>query len=316
MAQGARHGQCCARLQQDDARRQRLQRAYPRALWARARRPYAICRGHGGAAARHSGRDRGRGGDRCLRRRSSMAVHVELIEPGIVGVTLSNPARRNALDGRMFEDLAALWQRLAADDSLDVVLLGGEGENFSSGADLSAHLDRLPDIDELIDRALLKTRFFPVPLVAAIRGACIAGALELVLACDIRIATEDARLGFPETSRGILPSGGGTMKLADQIGHARAMDLLLTGRLISGIEAERIGLVGECQSGHAVWDTALARAKAIAATSRVAARAAKRAVALGHMSRYQALETAEREIVAEVRRSGHPEEGKAAFLEK
>jgi enoyl-CoA hydratase/carnithine racemase len=245
-----------------------------------------------------------------------MAVHVELIEPGIVGVTLSNLARRNALDGRMFEDLAELWPRLAADDSLDVVLLGGEGENFSSGADLSAHLDRRPDIDELIDRALLKTRFFPVPLVAAIRGACIAGALELVLACDIRIAAEDARLGFPETSRGILPSGGGTMKLADQIGHARAMDLLLTGRLISGREAERIGLVSECQPGDVVWDTALARAKVIAATSRVAARAAKRAVALGHMERYQALETAEREIVAEVRLSGHPEEGKAAFLEK
>jgi len=245
-----------------------------------------------------------------------MPVNAELIEPGIVGVTLSNLSRRNALDGRMFEDLAALWPRLGADDSVDVVLLRGEGNDFSAGADLGAHLDRRPDIDDLIDQALLKTRFFPVPLVAAIRGACIAGALELVLACDIRIAAADARLGFPETSRGILPSGGGTMKLADQIGHARAMDLLLTGRLISGIEAERIGLVGECLSGDAVWDTAVARARAVAATSRVAARATKRAVALGNTERYRALEAAERKLVAEVRRSGHPEEGKAAFLEK
>src|SRR5262245_65650301 len=141
-----------------------------------------------------------------------MPLHVELIEPGIVGVTLSNPARRNALDGRMFEDLAELWPRLAVDDSLDVVLLRGEGDDFSSGADLSAHLDRRPDIDELIDRALLKTRFFPVPLVAAIRGACIAGAPEPVLACDIRLAAEDARLGFPETRRGLLPPGGGREK--------------------------------------------------------------------------------------------------------
>jgi enoyl-CoA hydratase/carnithine racemase len=245
-----------------------------------------------------------------------MAVYAELIERGIIGLTLSNPSRRNALDGKMFEDLAELWPRLEVDDSIDVVLLRGEGDNFSAGADLSAHLDRRPDIDEQIDRALLKTRFFPIPLVAAIRGACIAGGLELVLACDIRIAAEDARLGFPETSRGILPSGGGTMKLADQIGYAKAMDLLLTGRLISGREAERIGLVSECQSGDEVWDAALARAHAVAATSRVAARATKRAVALGHMGLYQALEIAEREIVAEVRRSGDPEEGKAAFLEK
>src|SRR5262245_19938761 len=245
-----------------------------------------------------------------------MPVHAELIEPGIVGVTLSNPRRRNALDGTMFESLAALWPRLGADDSVDAVLLRGEGNDFSAGADLSAHLDRRPDVDDLIDQDLLKTRFFPVPLVAAIRGACIAGALRLVLACDIRIAAADARLGFPETGRGILPSGGGTMKLADQIGYARAMDLLLTGRLISGIEAERIGLIGECLSGDAVWDTALARARAVAATSRVAARATKRAVALGNVGRYQAQEIVERELVAEVRRSGHPEEGKAAFLEK
>jgi len=245
-----------------------------------------------------------------------MAVSVQVVEPGIVCVTLSNPGRINALDGAIFEGLAELWPRLAADDSVAVVLVRGEGDNFSSGADLASHLDRRPDIDELIDRALLKTRFFAVPLVAAIRGACVAGGLELVLACDIRIAADDARLGFPETSWGILPSGGGTMKLADQIGHARAMDLLLTGRLISGREAERIGLVSECRPADQVWDRALARARAVAATSRVAARATKRAVALGHMTRYQAQEIAERGIVAEVRCSGHPEEGKAAFLEK
>ena len=77
------------------------------------------------------------------------------------------------------------------------------------------------------------------------------------------------------------------MKLADQIGHARAMDLLLTGRLISGAEAERIGLVSACRPAAELWDTALASARAVAATSRVAARATKRAVALGHLARYE-----------------------------
>jgi enoyl-CoA hydratase/carnithine racemase len=88
-----------------------------------------------------------------------MAVHSELIEPGIVGLTLSNPGRHNALDGRMFEDLAKLWPQLAVDDPIDVVLLRGEGGDFSSGADLSAHLDRRTDIDELIDRALRRPVF-------------------------------------------------------------------------------------------------------------------------------------------------------------
>lgn len=245
-----------------------------------------------------------------------MPVVAEAIEPGIVCVTLSNPARRNAFDLAIFEGLAELWPRLSEDDALDAVVLRGEGDTFSAGADLSAHLDRRQGIDDLIDRAFLKTRFFAPPLIAAIRGACIAGALELVLAADIRICAEDARLGFPETRYGILPSGGGTMKLADQIGYAKAMDLLLTGRLISGREAERIGLVTECLPDDAVWDAALAAARTIAANSRVATRAAKRAVALGYMQCYQAREPREREIVAEVRRTGHPEDGKAAFLAK
>lgn len=245
-----------------------------------------------------------------------MPVLTERVEPGIVCVALSNPARRNALDLEMFEGLAALWPSLSDDPDIDAVILRGEGDAFSAGADLASHLDRREDIDDLIDRALLKTRFFAPPLIAAIRGPCVAGALELVLAADIRIAAEDARLGFPETTFGIMPSGGGSMKLADQIGHAAAMDLLLTGRLISGREAERIGLVSECCPSEAVWDTALARARTLAANSRVAVRATKRAMALGTLPRYQAQESKEREIVAEVRRSGHPEEGKAAFLEK
>ncbi|MGE0211773.1 MAG: enoyl-CoA hydratase/isomerase family protein [Parvibaculaceae bacterium] len=245
-----------------------------------------------------------------------MPVLTETVEPGIVCVTLSNPARRNALDLEMFGGLAALWPSLSEAPEVDAVILRGEGDAFSAGADLASHLDRREGIDDLIDRALLKTRFFATPLIAAIRGPCVAGALELVLAADIRIAAEDARLGFPETTYGILPSGGGAMKLADQIGHARATDLLLTGRLISGREAERIGLVSECCPAEAVWGTALARAKTLASNSRVAVRATKRAMALSTLPRYQAQEPKEREIVAEVRISGHPEEGKAAFLEK
>lgn len=243
-----------------------------------------------------------------------MPILTRQIEPGIVSVVMSNPARRNALDHEMFGDLAELWPRLADDAGIRVVVLGGAGATFCAGADLGSHLDRLPGIDELIERAFLKTGYFAKPLVAAIEGACVAGGLELALACDIRIAAEDARLGLPEVCWGIMPSGGGAMKLVDQIGYARAMDLLLTGRLISGRAAESIGLVSETCPSVEVWDTALARARLIAANSRVAVEAAKRAAIAPRCERYQTAEAIERGLVAAVRLSGDPERGKAAFL--
>src|SRR5271154_3848056 len=94
-----------------------------------------------------------------------------------------------------------------------------------------------------VDAQLLKTDLMKKPLIAAINGHCLAGGLELALAADIRIASNKAKLGLPEVKWGLIPSAGGTMKLVDQIGHAAAMDLLLTGRFIDGAEAEKMGLV-------------------------------------------------------------------------
>jgi enoyl-CoA hydratase/carnithine racemase len=243
-----------------------------------------------------------------------MPVLTNEIEPGIVSVVMSNPARRNALDHEMFLALAELWPRLAGDVTVRVVLLSGAGNAFSAGADLSSHLDRLPGIDDLIDRALLKTGYFPKPMVAAIAGACVAGGLEIALAADVRIAADDAVLGLPEVRWGIMPSGGGAMKLVDQIGYARAMDLLLTGRLISGTAAERVGLVSKACPGAELWQRAIARARTIAGNSVVAVQAAKRAAVAPRCDRYRMAEAAERELVATVRRSGDPERGKSAFL--
>ena len=236
---------------------------------------------------------------------------------GIASVVISNLARRNALDLEIFESLAALWPRLAADASVRAVLIRGDGEEaFCAGADLNSHLDCLEGIDELIDRALLKTGFFPKPIVAAITGSCVAGGLELALACDIRIAAEEAIIGLPEVRWGIVPSGGGAMKLIDQIGYAHAMDLLLTGRLISGAEAEKIGLVSKACPRDRVLDTAFDRVNQIASNSPTAVFATKRLALNRRIQRYRAHEAEEREIVASVRRSGDPEEGKQAFLEK
>lgn len=246
-----------------------------------------------------------------------MPIDRSMVEPGVCCLTISNPARRNSLDLAMFQSLAAAWSEIERDCSVKVVVLRGEGSKaFCAGADLDAHLDRRPDIDDIVDRALLKTAFFPKPIIAAIEGACVAGGLELCLAADIRIAAENAVIGLPEVRWGIVPSGGGAMKLVDQLGLAKAMDLLLTGRLVDGTAAAAMGLVSEaCPPGRA-WDRALERARIIAANSSNAVVAAKAAALLRRSRRYAAMEVDELALVAAVRRSGDPEIGKAAFLAK
>lgn len=246
---------------------------------------------------------------------TSGSIRTERPAAGVAHVVLDNPSRRNALTYEMFEGLAALWPQLEADRSVRVVLVSGADDAaFCSGADLSAGMAERPGMDDLVDRALLKTALFTKPIVAAINGHCVAGGLELALAADIRIAWEDARLGFPEVRWGILPSGGGAMKLIDQIGHARAMELLLSGRLIDGRKAERIGLVNEAVPLAEVKCMAMDCATRIAANSPKAVAATKTA-ALGHRcAGYASREAAERALVARVRASGHWRIGVEAFL--
>jgi enoyl-CoA hydratase/carnithine racemase len=245
-----------------------------------------------------------------------MPVTIEQIAPHVALVSIDNPARRNALGEREFRDLAATWPLLAADASVRAVVVRGAGDAaFCSGADLSSPgLAALPDIDDLIDAALLKTAFFPKPLVAAVCGACVAGGLELALSCDLRVIAADARIGLPEVRWGILPSGGAAMKLIDQIGQADAMRMMLAGELIDGVEAAHIGLGSPAADAAAAVMEATRLALRIAAASPVAVQATKRAVFDARVRTYAAREPFERGLVAAVRASGHAAIGAAAFL--
>jgi len=244
-----------------------------------------------------------------------MSIKIERPSQNIVQVVLDSPARGNALTYEMFERLASLWPELEADSSVRAVVLSGSGNGaFCSGADLSANLSEIPDVDDLVERALLKTALFTKPLVAAITGHCVAGGLELVLAADIRIAWEDARIGLPEVRWGIVPSGGAAMKLIDQIGHANAMALLLCGQLIDGRKAERIGLVNEALPADEVLPAALRLATELARNSPVAIAATKKAALDHRCAGYGMREATERTLVGKVRASGHPGIGIEAFL--
>lgn len=244
-----------------------------------------------------------------------MAIRIETGSDRISVITIDNPSRRNALDEAMFTALAEAWTALEADSRTRVVLVRGNQEGgFCSGADLSAGLHKLPHIDDLVSAALLKTRIFPKPIVAAVNGDAVAGGLELALAADIRIVDQDAKIGFPEVRWGIFPAGGAALKLADQVGYAAAMDLLLTGRLIDGREAVRIGLMTDAVRSSDVETVAYARAASIAENSPLAVRSVKEFVAEGRAQFYVEREARERELVRALRASPDLEIGVAAFL--
>src|ERR1051325_9973055 len=173
-----------------------------------------------------------------------MEIRVERNGRHIAVVTIANEARRNAMTRAMMADLAALWDRLDDDEDCRVVVLTGAGDKaFSSGADLAGDLGAAPEAGAVVSRALLKNTPFSKPIVAAVNGDCVAGGVELLLSTDIRAAAPEARFGLPEVKWSIYPFGGATVKLAAQIGHVHAMDLLLTGRLVDASFAGRVGLI-------------------------------------------------------------------------
>jgi enoyl-CoA hydratase/carnithine racemase len=181
---------------------------------------------------------------------------------------------------------------------------------------LDSDFSELGDVDDWIDRALLKTRFFPIPLVAAVNGHCVAGGLELMIACDIRIASEKAMIGLPEVRWGIVPTGGAAMKLVDQIGYAQAMQLLLTGELISAEKALQLGLINQVCSGADVLNRAMAVARQIASNSPNAVRHTKRLALAKRFEKWGDQEVGERLAALDARSGTDVKKGISAFLNK
>jgi enoyl-CoA hydratase len=161
-------------------------------------------------------------------------------------VTIERPERRNAVDGPTALALHVALERFEAEDDARVMVLAGAGGlAFCAGADLKA-------IDTFAERLMAPegpmgfTRLTPSkPTIAAISGFCLAGGLELALWCDLRIATEGSRLGYPERRWGVPLIDGGTQRLPRVVGLGRALDLILTGRIIDAAEAHSMGLVNE-----------------------------------------------------------------------
>jgi enoyl-CoA hydratase len=180
-------------------------------------------------------------------------------------VTIDRPERRNAVDGPTADALQAAYERFEAEEEVRVlVLTGAGGQAFCAGADLQAIDTLAPRVDSP-DGPLGFTRRTPTkPTIAAVEGWCVAGGLELALWCDLRVASSAARFGCLERRWGVPLIDGGTQRLPRIIGLGRALDLILTGRVVAADEAHTIGLVTELVSDGSALERSLELAEVLA----------------------------------------------------
>jgi enoyl-CoA hydratase/carnithine racemase len=242
-------------------------------------------------------------------------VHVERRNDGVAVLRLDNP-KVNALSSALLAQLEAAAIALTEDPPGAVVVTGGD-RIFAAGADISEFGG--PDEARVVGggfvRALDAVASIPRCVVAAISGFALGGGCELALACDMRIASERAKLGQPEILLGIIPGGGGTQRLARLVGPAKAKDMILTGRQVGAEEALRIGLVDEVVAPEALHDRAYALAAELAQGAVVAQGLAKRAIDRGLQSSLAAGVDLEQELFAQVFATEDAGIGVASFLE-
>ena len=213
----------------------------------------------------------------------SAPVTVELGEDGILAVTLSRPEVRNALDRDCFRILESTFGGRAHQKDVRAVVLRGEGQHFCSGLDrslLAALAAGGGDLEsgegEAWQRALLAVEDCPRPTVAVIQGACIGGGVELALACDFRIAAEDASFSLMEMRYAFLPDLGGIHRLQRDVGLARAKEMVYFGDRVDAATMERWGALNEVASLDGLGDAGRRWARRCATAAPLAVAAAKR----------------------------------------
>ena len=245
-----------------------------------------------------------------------MRILLEKDGPHIAIITIDHQKKLNAMSREMMQRLGNIWDELSRDETRCIILTGAGERAFCVGADISGDLEATPEISKIVNHALLKTDIFKKPIIGAVNGDCIGGGLELLLPTDIRVTSPNARFGLPEVKWSIYPFGGATIKLIQQIGYVQAMDLLLTGRLISAEEARQIGLVNDIRKTGSVLDWALEKAHMIVANSPSAVQAVKTQISSSIAEYVRSREDLDQKLGDQVRAGPNFKEGVNAFLEK
>jgi enoyl-CoA hydratase len=238
-------------------------------------------------------------------------------ESKIAVVQLNRPQVLNALNFELMNEMLHALQTLERDEEILAIVLTGNEKAFAAGADIKEFAVR-NSAQMLLENPLEKWQHiekFPKPLIAAVSGYALGGGCELILMCDIVIASETAKLGLPEVNIGVMPGAGGTQRLTHLIGKFKAMELILTGRTIDAQEAFALGLVSKVVPAAEYLEEAKRVAREIASKSPIAVRAAKEAVLAALSGLEQGL-AFERKSFYLLFDTEDKKEGMQAFLEK
>ncbi|MBP7605223.1 MAG: enoyl-CoA hydratase/isomerase family protein [Spirochaetes bacterium] len=235
-------------------------------------------------------------------------------------ISFCRPKYLNALNTETLLELDAAIAQLEADESIYVVVITGEGKAFVSGADIYEMKDLTPDqarfFSQRAQGVFRKIELMEKPVIAAVNGYALGGGCELMMCCDIRIASTSARIGHPEVGLGITPGFGGTQRLPRLIGIARAKEFIFSEKVVSAEEAERVGLVNRVVAPEDLMDETLHLAGTIAMKSRHAVKYAKTAINRGIETDIATGQAIERDLFGLCFASGEQKEGMAAFVEK
>jgi len=240
---------------------------------------------------------------------------------GIGYVTINRPDKLNALNRKMMEELSECFQDIEKDDEVRAVILTGAGEKaFVGGADINELAVLTPvegkEMSVRGQKILDMIEHLGKPVIAAINGYALGGGCELALACTLRVASENARLGQPEVKLGLMPGYGGTQRLPRLVGKGRALEILLSGEPISASEAYRIGLVNQVVAAPDLMATAEKLAQKIMANAPLAVKFALEAVDHGLEMPEAEGQFLEATLFALCCTTADMKEGTRAFLEK
>ena len=234
-------------------------------------------------------------------------------------VVLDRPKQLNALNDTLMDELGAALLAFDADDAIGCIVLTGSERAFAAGADIGG-MAPFGFVDAytkgLISRNWETMRRVRKPVIAAVAGFALGGGCEVAMMCDIVIAADTAKFGQPEIKLGIIPGAGGTQRLPRAVGKAKAMDLVLTGRMMDAAEAERAGLVSRVVPAAELMATALAAAETICGLSGPSVMMAKEAIDQAYETPLTVGIAYERRLFQALFGTEDKVEGMAAFLEK
>lgn len=209
-----------------------------------------------------------------------MAIDFDLSSDGVALITINRPERLNAMDAEHYQALSQAWQRVRDDADIRVAIVTGAGErSFTTGADIKSFLTAPPGMaemwltqkDQLLNRGLEVWK----PIIAAVNGYCLGGGMTLLMATDIRIASETATFSLAEVKRGVVAGNGGTQRILSQLPYAIGMEMLLTGETIDAEKAARWGLINHVVPQADLLEKAREIASRIAANAPLAVQASK-----------------------------------------